>query len=89
MQEHLKDQAREAGFDPHKLITVLAPTLWELAEAQQVLASLNKARLPYSVVLPFGGLARNGLNLQEIVGADLVLAEVTTTRGSLPAMILK
>ncbi len=89
MKGHLADLAAQAGVPEHKLLTVLAPTPWELAEAQQVLASLNRAELPYSVVLPFGGLARSGLNLQEIVGADLVLAEVSPRNGSKGALILK
>ena len=89
MEAHLNDLASEAGVSSNKLLTVLAPTPWELSEAQQVLASLNRARLPYSVVLPFGGLARSGLNMQEVVGADIVLAEVTPTTGSLGAKALK
>lgn len=89
LQAHLADLAKEAGVPDGKLLTVLAPTPWELAEAQQVLACLNRARLPYSVVLPFTGLARSGLNLQEVVGADLVLAEVTPERGSWGALALK
>lgn len=89
LQAHLSDLAKEAGVADGKLLTVLAPTPWELSEAQEVLACLNRARLPYSVVLPFGGLARSGLNLQKVVGADLVLAEVTPERGSWGALALK
>ncbi len=89
LRAHLADLAKEAGVSDGKLLTVLAPTPWELAEAQEVLACLNRARLPYSVVLPFTGLARSGLNLQEVVGADMVLAEVTPERGSLGALALK
>lgn len=89
IREHLNDLAEQAKVPGSKLLTVLAPTPWELDEAQQVLACLNRARLPYSVVLPFGGLARSGLNLQEVVGADLVLAEMTPERGTWGALTLK
>ena len=87
MQAHLADLAAQAGVPGSKLLTVLAPTPWELAEAQNVLASLNGAHLPYSVVLPFGGLARSGLNLQEVVGADMVLAEMMPERGTWGALV--
>lgn len=89
LRAHLADLAHEAGVPGGKLLTVLAPTPWELAEAQEVLACLNRARLPYSVVLPFVGLARSGLHLQEVVGADMVLAEMTPERGSWGALALK
>ncbi len=89
MQAHLADLAAQAGVPGSKLLTVLAPTPWELAEAQNVLASLNGAHLPYSVVLPFGGLARSDLNLQEVVGADMVLAEMMPERGTWGALALK
>lgn len=89
MQAHLADLADQARVPGSKLLTVLAPTPWELDEAQQILACLNRARLPYSVVLPFGGLARGGLHLQEVVGADLVLAEMSPERGAFGALALK
>ena len=89
MQAHLAELAEQAKAPGSKLLTVLAPTPWELDEAQAMLACLNRARLPYSVVLPFGGLARSGLNLQEVVGADLVLAEMTPKHGSLGALAIK
>ena len=89
MRGHLDDLAEQAHVPGSKLLTVLAPTPWEMDEAQEILACLNRARLPYSVVLPFGGLARSGLNLQEVVGADLVLAEMTPQRGSFGALALK
>ncbi|MEM6906394.1 MAG: sugar transferase, partial [Pseudomonadota bacterium] len=72
--------ARHAKVPQYRILTVLAPTAEEMARSQTVIEMLNAAALPYSVVLPFDGLARDGLNLQKVVGADMVMAEME--RGS-------
>lgn len=72
--------ARGRGIPTHRVQIVLAPAPEEFEAAQKILSMLNAARRTYSVVLPFTGLARNGLNLQKVVGADMVMAEMHPTR---------
>lgn len=72
--------ARSQGIPAHRVQIVLAPAPEEIETAQKMLRLLNAARRTYSVVLPFMGLARNGLNLQKVVGADMIMAEMHPTR---------
>lgn len=68
--------ARHAGVPTHRVAVVIAPTPDEIGEAQEVIGLLSKIGRPQSVVLPFTGLARNGVSLQKVIGADMVMAEI-------------
>ena len=81
--------ARHAGIPNHRLLTVLAPSQEELPRTQTAIKMLNAAGRPFTIVLPFDGLARRGLTLQKTVGADMVLVEMQPTRQSLLAQIMK
>lgn len=72
----LETIGRKSGVLPHRLQTVLAPAPGEFDDVQALIALFNAAGHPYSLVLPFTGLARNGLSLQKVTGADMVLAEM-------------
>ncbi len=72
--------ARSRGIPAHRVQIVLAPSPEEIDTAQKMLRIMNAARRTYSVVLPFMGLAQNGLSLQKAVGADMVMAEMHPTR---------
>ena len=50
---------------------------------------LNATGRPYSIVLPFTGLARGGLGLQTVLGADMVMAEMNTGEVSFLSRVVK
>ena len=86
--ELLERLARQAGVPVHRITTVISPTPEEIDQAQDVINLLAAAGRPCSVILPFTGLARNGVSLQKVVGADMVMAEMQPTRpGVLPRMV--
>ena len=60
----------------HRVQIVIAPAADEIARTQDLLATLNRTQRHYGIVLPFTGLARNGLGLQKVIGADMVMAEM-------------
>ncbi|MEM9358763.1 MAG: sugar transferase [Pseudomonadota bacterium] len=74
--------ARNSNVPGGRIVTVLAPQADELSKAQEALAMLSEAQCPCSIILPFEGLARNGLSLQKAIGADMVMAEVEPTQPS-------
>jgi lipopolysaccharide/colanic/teichoic acid biosynthesis glycosyltransferase len=55
---------------------VVAPSILEMSEAQQLYTTLNALQRPFSMMLPYQGLARRGVYLQAALGADFVLANV-------------
>jgi undecaprenyl-phosphate galactose phosphotransferase len=55
---------------------VLAPSAEELGLAQQFVTTLSALQRPFSMTLPYRGLARRGLSLHEAIGADFVLANI-------------
>ncbi len=81
--------AYHAGVPAHRLQIVLAPTPGEMVETQETIALLNAVQRPYGIVLPFRGLARSGLGLQKVIGADMVMAEMQATAPSLIMRTLK
>lgn len=68
--------ARHAGVPAHRVAVFIAPTPDEIGQAQEVIDLLHEIGRPQSVVLPFTGLARNGVSLQKVAGADIVMAEI-------------
>lgn len=72
----IDDLARARGIPAHRVTAVLAPDHSEIIEAQTTLELLSAVGRPCSLLLPFKGLARNGLTLQKVVGADMVMAEM-------------
>lgn len=68
--------AHRSGIPEHRVTAVLAPTADELIEAQTTLGLLTTAGRTASLILPFTGLARNGVTLQKVIGADMVMAEM-------------
>lgn len=81
--------ANHARVPSHRVLTVLSPSAAEEADAQNVIAMLNAAGRPYSIVLPYDGIARHGLSLQKVVGSDMVLAEMQPPGWNLPARVIK
>jgi undecaprenyl-phosphate galactose phosphotransferase len=73
----------------HRIQVVLAPEADEMDAAQKAVGVLNAAQRPYAIVLPFAGLARNGLSLQHVVGADMVMAEMRPAGPSLAMRAVK
>ncbi len=71
------------GVPCHRIQIVLAPEAGEMDATQNVIRVLNMAQRPYGIVLPFAGLARNGLSLHNVVGADMVMAEMRPAGPSL------
>jgi undecaprenyl-phosphate galactose phosphotransferase len=65
-----------AGVPEHRVQIVLAPAPEEIASAQAVMDLLNALHRPHGIILPFNGLARHGLSLQKVLGADIVMAEM-------------
>jgi len=55
---------------------VLAPSTEELGQAQQFVTTLSALQRPFSMTLPYRGLARRGLSLHKAIGADFVLANI-------------
>lgn len=76
LDESLDRITASSGVPAHRMQIVLAPAAEELEEAQELLELLNALHRPYSIILPFRGLARNGLRLQNVIGADMVMAEM-------------
>lgn len=72
----MDETARRSGVPAERLQLVLAPGTDEIAAIEPVTKALNWARQPYSLILPFGGLARNGLDIKRVIGADMVMAEM-------------
>jgi undecaprenyl-phosphate galactose phosphotransferase len=55
---------------------VIVPSTEEYAYAQNLINRLREISWPFSVSVPFEGLAVKGLKLKSIVGADIIFAEV-------------
>jgi undecaprenyl-phosphate galactose phosphotransferase len=55
---------------------VLAPSTEEFGQAQQFVTTLSALQRPFSMMLPYRGLARRGLSLHRAIGADFVLANI-------------
>ena len=68
--------ARNAGVPSHRVQIMLVPSSAEIDQAQETVELLNQTSRPFSIVLPFTGLARNGMSLRKAVGADTITAEV-------------
>ena len=68
--------AQAENVPTHRVQIVIAPAAEEITRAQDLLATLNRTQRHYGIVLPFTGLARNGLGLQKVIGADMVMAEM-------------
>ncbi len=89
LEKMLDHTAERAGVSARRLQIVLAPTPEEIAGAQDLLDLLSALRRPYSIILPFSGLACNGLTLRKVIGADMVMAEMTPSAGHPSAHALK
>ncbi|MEM7505778.1 MAG: exopolysaccharide biosynthesis polyprenyl glycosylphosphotransferase [Pseudomonadota bacterium] len=85
----LDRMARRNGVPVHRLLTVLAPSPTEIDNAKVAIAMLTAAERPYSVVLPFDDLARDGLSLHKVVGADMVMADIQPRGSDWPARVVK
>lgn len=85
----LERLAWSRGVPVHRVQIVLTPQPDELDAAQTVLNLLNATQLPYSVILPFAGLARSGLCLRSVVGADMVMAEMQPSGPALLTSLFK
>ena len=72
----MREIGQRSGVPAERLQLVLAPTMDEIAASQPLIATLNAAGRAYAVVLPFTGIARNGLHLKRVIGADMVMAEM-------------
>ncbi len=68
---------------------VLAPSIEELGEVQQLVTTLSALQRPFSMTLPYRGLARRGLSLHEAIGADFVLANIDHRPPGRSGLVLK
>ena len=81
--------SRRSGAPLERLQLVLAPAADEIVAAQPLIATLNAAGRSYAMVLPFTGIARNGLELKRVIGADMVMAEMRQGAASVLMPALK
>lgn len=72
----LERAGADAGVPTNRVQVMVAPGVDELSMAQELVELLNAIGQNYSILLPFQGLARSGIGLQKMVGADVVMAEV-------------
>ena len=77
LASRLRDLASARNLRPGQIQIVIAPAPGEREAAQGLMDHFNRIAQPYSVVLPYHGLAQSGLRLHNVVGADTVLAEVS------------
>ncbi|MEL6795161.1 MAG: sugar transferase, partial [Pseudomonadota bacterium] len=89
LRQLIERLARHADVPTHRVSIVVAPTPDEIGEAQTTIALLREAGQSATLVLPFTDLARNGVGLRKVVGADMVMAELQAPRSDLPARIGK
>lgn len=89
LQQMFDRLARSAGIPPHRIQVIVSPSPEEAVRVQETVALLNATGLPYSIVLPFDGLARNGLNLHKVIGSDMILADIRPMRWTLPGRVIK
>ena len=68
---------------------VLAPSTEELGQAQRLVTTLGELRRPFSMMLPYRGLARRGLSLHNAIGADFVLANIDDRPPGQSGLVLK
>lgn len=85
----MDETARRSGVPAERLQLVLAPGTDEIAAVDPVITALNAARQPYSVILPFGGLARNHLDFKRVIGADMVMAEMRPVSETILTRVVK
>jgi undecaprenyl-phosphate galactose phosphotransferase len=88
LDQMLDRLARNSGIPAYRVVTVLAPSAEEISSAEDTIALLNLAGRSWSVVLPFRGLARNGLSLQKVIGADTVMADMRPSAPGIAALRL-
>lgn len=88
LDQMLDRLARSSGIPAYRVVTVLAPSAGEIGSAEETIARLNTAGRSWSVVLPFHGLARNGLSLQKVIGADTVMADMRPSPPGIAALRL-
>ncbi|MEM8792708.1 MAG: exopolysaccharide biosynthesis polyprenyl glycosylphosphotransferase [Pseudomonadota bacterium] len=81
--------ARDASIDPQRVVIIVSPSMAEAERAQEVMALLDASKTSYSIVLPFDGLARGGLDLQKVIGSDMILAEVRNESWNVAAQLVK
>lgn len=89
LKDMLDRLARNAGIARDRLTLMLAPSPDETRRSETIMELLNTSGLPYSVVLPFTGLARNGLDLYKIIGSDMILIELGTRQWDALARFVK
>ena len=75
IEYRLKIISERFGITPAQIRIVLAPAYAELDQAQEFFATLSARHRPFSMMLPFRGLAQRGLSLHEAFGSDIVLAD--------------
>lgn len=68
--------AASEGVPTHRVQVVIAPDAEEIGQTQDLVERLNKTQRRYGIILPFTGLARNGMGMQKVIGADMVMAEI-------------
>lgn len=68
--------AAKNRISAHQITVVLAPELNEVEAAEALRTDLSMVERPVTIMLPFAGLARNGVRLRASIGADMVMAEV-------------
>ncbi|MEM7441326.1 MAG: exopolysaccharide biosynthesis polyprenyl glycosylphosphotransferase [Pseudomonadota bacterium] len=80
MHAWLVDQAKDEGIDASQIQVVIAPAPEEAHAARLLTEKLAAMQQPFLVSVSYDGLARTGLVMHKIVGADMVLAGVNPPR---------
>jgi undecaprenyl-phosphate galactose phosphotransferase len=76
MEHQVKIISDRFDIPPTQIRIVVAPSCEELDLAQRLFTTLSARHRPFSMMLPFCGLARRGLSLNQVIGADFVLADL-------------
>ncbi|MEM1149985.1 MAG: sugar transferase [Pseudomonadota bacterium] len=80
MHAWLADQAAGEGVDASQIQVVIAPAPEEAHAARLLTEKLATMQQPFLVSVSYDGLARTGLVMHKIIGADMVLAGVNSPR---------
>ncbi|MEM1382794.1 MAG: exopolysaccharide biosynthesis polyprenyl glycosylphosphotransferase [Pseudomonadota bacterium] len=77
LDAQLRSIALAADIPVDALQILLAPSAEEQPLTDTVIERLNKMRRPFTLLIPYDGLARRELTLHKAIGADFVVGQIT------------
>jgi len=89
IRQDLDNVADIHGLSKSQIELVIAPAARDWESARSVLGPLEAMRQSAELVLPYDGLAREGLDLCQPVGSDIVLARVSAPRRHIVERVIK